>query len=67
MLTESIHIELCRPLGACNGWSAAHSVGFHPTLFYIAPSGLARQGWGFAHSVGFHPTLFYVAPSGLAL
>ena len=39
-LTRQFKIELCRPVGACIVGDSLF-VGFHPTLIYVAPSGLA--------------------------
>ena len=40
ILTQRFKIELCRPVGACVVGTSAF-VGFHPTLIYVAPLGLA--------------------------
>ena len=40
MLTQRFKIELCHPLGLAL-WMILFYVGFHPTLIYIAPLGLA--------------------------
>ena len=40
MVTQRFKIELCRPVGACVVGTSAF-VGFHPTLIYVAPLGLA--------------------------